>query len=288
MTLRWWLYSSLVLLLVLVTACRPREDVIDESKIEIKVAQTIAAQQAKEKPPDTDTPQPPPPSFTPTLEETATPTLTPTMTHTPTQQAVKVHVTGDTFCRFGPGSIYEELGIMYTEQETEILAKDPTGEFWYVILPDDPQIKCWIWGRYATLEGPIMSLPVYTPPPKPSYYVNYEGYEGAAGTWYLWFVIENTGPMALESYSLHVESTSSWATGTPEKVEATNASNTFNISKSVGGTQVAKINPGKKAYAVSGGLLNPGGYQATATITICSQDNQAGTCVTQVITFTVE
>lgn len=284
--LRRWFFLSLVGLLILVPACRPQEDVIDESKIETKVAQTIAALQTDEKPPDTDTPQPPPPSFTPTKEKTATPTLTPTITHTPTQQAVKVHVTGDTFCRFGPGSIYEGLGIMLADQETEILAKDPSGEFWYIILPDDPEIKCWIWGKYATPEGPIMSLPVYTPPPKPSYYVSFEGSDCGAGHCALWFIVENTGPMALESYSLHVESKST-AGGLPlHKTEATNKSNTFYAS--VMGSQVNKIHPGKKAYIVSGQLENPIGYQATATISICSLDSQAGMCVTQVLTFTVE
>ncbi|MFO8036319.1 MAG: hypothetical protein R6U57_06815 [Anaerolineales bacterium] len=284
--LRRWFFLSLVVLLILVPACRPREDVVDESKIETKVAQTIAAQQADEKQPDTDTPQPPPPSLTPTIEKEATPTLTPTMTHTPTQQAVRVHVTGDTFCRTGTGNVYEGLGILYAAQETEILAKDPTGEFWYITLPDDPEVKCWIWGKYATPEGPVMSLPVFTPPPKPSYYVSYEGSECGTGQCKLWFVVENTGPMDLESYSLHVESKST-AGGQPlHKTEATNKSNTFYTS--VMGSQVNKIHPGKKAYIVSGVLDNPIGYQATTTITVCSQDNQAGMCVTQVLTFTVE
>ncbi len=284
--LRGWLYWGLIVLLVLASACDGWEDVVDESEIETKVAQTIAARPTEKKLPNTDTPLPPPPSLTPTKEMTKTPTVTPTITYTPTQEEVKVHVSGDTFCRLGPGGVYQQVGILYIEQETQIFAKDPTGEFWYIALPDDPEIKCWIWGKYATPEGPIMSLPVYTPPPKPNYYVNFHGSDCGAGHCHLWFIVENTGPMALESYSVHVKSKST-AGGQPlHKTEATNTSNTF--ASTVMGTQVAKINPGKKAYIVSGQLDNPIGYQATATITICSLDGQAGMCVTKTLNFTVE
>lgn len=284
--LRGWLYLALVVLLALAPACGGQEDVVDESDIETKVAQTIDARPTEKKLPDTDTPLPPPPSLTPTKEMTKTPSVTPTITYTPTQEGVKVHVSGDTFCRLGPGGVYQKVGILYIEQETQIFAKDPTGEFWYIALPDDPEIKCWIWGKYATPEGPIMSLPVYTPPPKPSYYVNFHGSDCGAGQCHLWFIVENTGPMALESYSVHVKTKSSWATGTPQVTQATNKSNTFYTA--IMGSQVAKIHPGKKAYIVSGQLDNPLGYQATATITICTQDGQAGMCVTKTLNFTVE
>ena len=103
------------------------------------------------------------PSPQPSSTLTFTPTTSPTITLTPTLETPRVHVDADTFCRLGPGR--PPLGVLYVGQEAEILAKDPWGYYWFIVNPDGTGQNCWIWSRYATPEGPLDSLPVYTPHP---------------------------------------------------------------------------------------------------------------------------
>lgn len=236
--------------------------------------------------PNTDTPMPPP-SETSTPQPMDTPTLTPTITFTATSESSTVHVSGNTFCRTGPGSVYDSKGIMNTGEESEIFAKDPTGNFWYITNPDNPAERCWIWGQYATPVGPVAGLPVYTPPPTPTptlnFTFNYEMADCGAGSCWLWFEVNNTGDLPLESHEIDVEATSAWGTGTPTKTEATETFNHF--WSAVAGSTVAKAGPGVTVYTHSGKLSNPEGYSATATLTICSKDNLNGSCVTKVLNF---
>ncbi|MFO7944460.1 MAG: hypothetical protein R6U51_09220 [Anaerolineales bacterium] len=288
-----WVFSLLlVTLLVLMSACdipvSTPEEVDQGSIVDTKVAQTIAAQSTEKTLPDTDTPIPPP-TQTPTKAE-ETPTIKPTLTLTPTVGKVVVYVGGNTFCREGPGTIYQEVGILNTDQESEILAKDPTGMFWYIVNPDYPD-NCWIGGKYATPVGPTSNLPVFTPPPKPSYSFEFQRSDCGAGHCHLWFKIKNTGSITLESISTTVKTKYRDASDVVRDQEVTESADAFfdsgnpldplNPSK-------AKITGGQTAYWHSGRLRNPLDFNVEVTVTICSQDGMSGMCVERVINFTAE
>jgi hypothetical protein len=95
-------------------------------------------------------------------------TPTPTITLTPTLGPPIVHVSVDTNCRFGPGSVYEYLGALLVGEETVVTGKLADESFWYIENPDLPPPYCWIWGAYAQVEGDTSDLPILTPPPTPT------------------------------------------------------------------------------------------------------------------------
>ncbi|HEY6074991.1 MAG TPA: hypothetical protein VIV15_16835, partial [Anaerolineales bacterium] len=111
------------------------------------------------------------PTFTltpepPTLTPTSTLTPTPTLTFTPIIPLISVSV--PTNCRSGPGKVYDYRGALLVGEVAEVLARDPTGNYWYIRNPDSAGNFCWLWGRYATITGNSLILPVYTPPPTPT------------------------------------------------------------------------------------------------------------------------
>ncbi len=107
-------------------------------------------------------------SSSPTAEQSATPTLTPTVTETPTPSEVQVSVGRDTNCRKGPGTPYDILGGLLVGENSVVVGQWLGGNYWIIQNPDGLG-DCWLWGQYATLEGPIDSLPAMTQPPTPTF-----------------------------------------------------------------------------------------------------------------------
>lgn len=276
----------LILTLILsgLTACNlPREDAAGEEtgdRVRTSVAQTVAAQSKGEDPNEEGTPAP-----------AATDTLTPSpsVTLTPTPDAVAVGVTGNTFCRTGPGSVYDQRGVFNTDQTSEIIARDPTGDFWYIVNPDNTAENCWIWGNYATPEGPTDFLPVYTPPPSPtpSLAFSTELYreDGVAGGVYLWFVIQNTGGVDLESVTTTVKSQYTTAGGTMKDQTVTSTFNKFADMSLPATPNLEKASPGDTVYTASDRNTTITSDTAAVTMTICSQNNLNGSCVTRNFTI---
>ncbi len=97
------------------------------------IAATVSAEQTRvaalQNPPDQQQPpaqqDPPTATFTPQISDTPSVTLPPT--ETPTPQVPRVSVSENTNCRVGPGKPYELIGALMVGEETEIIAKDPSG-----------------------------------------------------------------------------------------------------------------------------------------------------------------
>ena len=255
------------------------------------VAETVAARgtdapdSGEQEEADTETPEPQP---TDTAGPTDTPTQVPTETATPTPDKVLVGVTGDTYCRTGPGSVYDGRAILNTDQQSEILAKDPTGGFWYIANPDG-QGECWIWGNYATPEGPTDQLPVFTPPPTPTPQVAFDvGFfeiESCVVDNILEFQITNTGDVPLESVGFDITD----QTAGLSKSGQHNSFQEWNHCP-VGSPQDS-LPPGGTNFFVGYGMDHPnlfGGHQFSAAITACTQDNLGGRCFTRNLSFTAQ
>lgn len=108
---------------------------------------------------------------TPTPEEVPTetppdaPTETESFTATPSVPMVSVSV--NTNCRTGPGIIYDRVSALLVGQEAEVVARSGDGAYWVIRNPGGSG-TCWLWGFYATVEGPTAGLPVWDPPPTPT------------------------------------------------------------------------------------------------------------------------
>lgn len=278
----------LSLMWVLASSCNlPGVPRADQDLVATSVAGTVIAQGDERGDP---TEKAAPVTLTPVSTDTPAPTDTatppPTATFTPTPDVLGVHVSNDTFCRLGTGSSYEALGILNANQTSEIHALDPTGNYWYISNPDGEGM-CWVWGRYATPEGPTDSLPVYTPPPKPEFVIRYDILDVAAGSSWIWFTIENVGSLPLDSITTTVKAKypDQDEPGVVHNQSSTVTENYFYQTRSLD-SKVGKAAPGVTVYWHSGRLRTPFG-QASVEVTICSKNDLKGTCSTQVYTFKV-
>jgi hypothetical protein len=217
----------------------------------------------------------------------------PNQAHTPTPASVVLEVDQDTFCRTGPASIYPKQSILNTDQSALALARDPGETSWLIIDPDNETQECWIWGRYATPQGPADSLPVFTPPPSPTVtpgldFTAYKDFklEGSTGVSF-WFRIENTGVLNLESVRTVVKSKTKPKGESIQDQTATSMYNGFAGQRNPNDPNIQDTaEPGAKVGTKSGRMDFIHGNTATVTITVCSQDGLQGICKTK--TFTIE
>jgi hypothetical protein len=170
---------SFLLILLILSGCglfpgqqeRESEDAVSTSVAEtlavMSAAETIAAQTLAA-PGETEeaiiteeetTPLPP--------TETATDQPTATITLTATSSVPMVQVSVNTNCRTGPGAIYDLVSALLVGQEAEVVARNAEGSYWVIQNPGGAG-TCWLWGFYATVEGPTASLPVWDAPPTPT------------------------------------------------------------------------------------------------------------------------
>jgi hypothetical protein len=234
---------------------------------------------------------PPPASFTsqPAAEDTFTPlptltaTLSPTPNFTSTSSVTLLSVSVDTNCRVGPGKVYDYLGGIYVGQTAEVYGRNPANNYYYIRLPENTSIFCWVTGQYATLVGNASALPVYTPPPTPTpapnFEITYAGMDVCVG-WWAELKMKNTGPIAFKSFSLTVKDIT---TG----ISLSSSGNGFtDIDGCLASGIIASLAP-NQSYILSGPpfTYNINNHKMRATLTLCSLPGLAGTCVKNTIDF---
>lgn len=92
---------------------------------------------------------------------------TPTTAFTATLSVPMVEVSVNTNCRTGPGIVYDLISALLIGQEAEVVARSADGAYWVIRNPTGSG-TCWLWGFYATVQGPTAGLPVWDPPPTPT------------------------------------------------------------------------------------------------------------------------
>ncbi len=242
------------------------------------VNQTLIALPSQQQPPPIN---PPVETTTPSLTPSPTLSPTPEFTSTPTIPLVSVSV--DTNCRSGPGQVYDYLGGLYVGQTAEVYGKDPSGNYWYIRNSAAPGGFCWLWGQYATIVGSTALLPIYTPPPTPtpmpSFELSYAGMDSCVG-WWAELKLKNTGPFAFLSYSISIKdlNTSTTLTGS--------ANGFIDMNGCLASGIVASLDPGASTTFSSPQFgYNPDNHKMRATVTLCTQINLGGECVSQTVEF---
>ena len=239
----------------------------------------------------TDTPRPSDtarPSDTPrpsdTTQFTLTPSLTSSLTPSLTASAPRVSVSVETNCRSGPGTAYDKLGVLRVGESAEVVAQDAYGGNWIIKLPSNPAIVCWIWKQYATTTGDTASLPALTPPPTPTlaatFSLSYDGFTTCGGMYGIKFKITNTGSVTWESNQVNVTDRTLSVTKT------INRDFFANYNGCALQANDSNLDPGEVGSTTSNGFaVNPTGHDFSATIQVCSQNGQGGTCINKTITF---
>jgi len=223
-------------------------------------------------------------TFTPELPTiTPTVTLTPTPVFTITPLVPQISVSVATNCRVGPGKVYDRVGALLVGQVAEVAGRDPTGGYWYIRNPDQSNGFCWLWGEYATLTGNFVVLPVYTPPPtptpRPAFEADFRGLDTCVG-WWVDIRLTNTGGLTFRSISMTVRDTDT------DISVSVYADSFTRIDGCLDSSTRDTLDPGDSRTISSPAFAyDPSGHELRATITLCSNVEQNGTCVTDVIEF---
>ncbi len=226
-----------------------------------------------------------PPSLTPSPlpSATATLTLTPTITLTPTPSTPMISVSVDTNCRSGPGKAYDRVGALMVGETAEVLARDPSGLFWYIPNPDRAGTSCWVWGQYATIEGETASLPVFTPPPTPTpaqafAIKNVKLFTGCVGTSF-YIQVANTGQTNWQSYRVNVTDLNTSATDVDQ-------ANGFAAANVVCGPSLSidALTPGQDGYIFYYNI-GSASHKMRFVVTLYGNDNQQGVHITHTIEY---
>ena len=256
----------------------------DPNALNTSIAQTVAARQTEAvlNNPATATFTPAPEIPTLTLE----PTLSATPDFTPTSETPMISVSVDTNCRTGPNVLFERVGILLVGETTEILGREPKGEYWYIRNPDmsDNGVEyCWVWGEYATVTGNLLPL-LYMSPAPPSainFNVAYSKLESCNKTWWVDLALENKSGGLFKSIAINLSDADTLTATSLTQNSFTNKDgcNTIDTIDSLvaGGT-----------FMVSSAPLgyNPSGHKLTVKVTVCTSADLQGNCLTRELTFT--
>jgi hypothetical protein len=266
----------------------------DEDAIATYIARTMTAAAgltASAAPPASDTPLAPSPTSTPeppTLTPTITLTVTPFSSPTPLTPMISVSVA--TNCRVGPGKVYAMVGALLVGETAQVLARDPTGQYWYIPNPDSPGEFCWVWGEYAALTGNTSVLPVYTPPPTPTpsrtptpapdFSAGFASLEECSGSWWVNISLENDSPATFRSMGLKLIDRDT-------DVEATNFTDGFTERDGCSSTSTRDVIEPGRVFTVSSSVFayNLDNHEMRARVTLCTNTGQGGTCITKVVNF---
>ena len=246
------------------------------------VNQTLAAPLPQQPQPQ----QPPPinpPADTPAPSITPSATLVPTIAFTNTSAVITLSVTVDTNCRTGPGKVYDYLGGLYIGQTAEVYGRNSANDYWYIRLPENSSVFCWVTGQYATVTGNFAGLPVFTPPatptPKPDFEMAYAGMDSCVG-WWLEFKLKNIGPFPFKSYSISVKDLTTSTTVTASGDGFTN------LGACVSSDFVPALGSGNTVLLSGPAFLyNPNNHKIKATITLCTKNGLGGECITHTLEF---
>ena len=240
---------------------------------------------------------PVPPTFTPTETLTPTQTLTATLAFTPTPFVPLISVSVPTNCRNGPGKVYEMVGALLVGEIAEVYGRDSTNGYWYIRNPDSENDFCWVWGKYATLTGPVLLLPIFTPPPtptptitpsptstpkpSPAFRSDYVGLDTCNGSWWVEIKLKNKGPIPLKSVNISVSDKVT-------SVVLVNLADGFtNLDGCLAKSTKDTLGSGD-TYLLSAPAFtyNPTGHGIRVILTLCSDTGQKGMCATNKVDFT--
>lgn len=279
-------------LLIAAQACVPGQPTPDLDTISTAIAQTMTAG------PGIPVTGAGSPTFTATLiviEESPTPQVTtvpptetmtaiPLFTPTPllTPGVVQVYVSVPTNCRLGPSVAYTRVGGLQLGEVANVVARNATGDYWVIRNPNRASETCWLWGRYATVVGDTSQLPVFSPPPLPTpvpgFDASLDGLESCTDTdeWWLDMAVENTGGISFRSYFMIVTDA---VTGTGRTLYGNNFIDRDGCANQ---ENQGDLDPDDILIVSSPAFdYNPSGNRLSVRLTVCSDINQSGTCLTQ-------
>jgi hypothetical protein len=188
-------------------------------------------------------------------------------------------------------------GALLVKDVAEVYGRDPTNNYWYIRNPGPGAEFCWVWGEYATLSGPFLLLPIYTPPPTPTatftplptktptpapaFGAAYSSLDTCNGSWWVEVKLKNNGSIPLKSVNISVKDK------VTNVVQVALADGFIDIDGCLKTTTKDKLGVGD-TYLLSAPPFNydPTGHELVINITLCSDTGQKGLCATKKINVT--
>lgn len=88
---------------------------------------------------------------------------------TPTPSTVTVTVSAETNCRTGPSVNFSSKYSLPVGQVAEVIGKNTLTNYWIIKIPGSGSgSTCWLWGKYATVNGNVNGLTEVATPIPPS------------------------------------------------------------------------------------------------------------------------
>ncbi|MGB6421531.1 MAG: hypothetical protein WBF05_06810, partial [Anaerolineales bacterium] len=95
---------------------------------------------------------------TSTAQSAPTNTLVPTVTQTEIQTATTetppsqtgaliISANVDTNCRLGPSTLYDIVGYLLADRQSEVRGRNDAQTWWYIENPGKSGAYCWVWGQ---------------------------------------------------------------------------------------------------------------------------------------------
>jgi len=219
-----------------------------------------------------------------TPEATATPTLTPSITPTETPATPMAHVNTNTNCRSGPSTAFDQLYVAVAGEDLKVVATSTFSDYVLVENPRKPGNDCWLWTQYVDLSGDLSGLPVATPPPTPTpaadFKVSYTHLEVCV-EWIPELKVINTGGVTFKSAKVVMEDKDT-------RIVADATTNSFSqLNNCIFSPWAPELAPGKTGYVyASFKVFDLNGHNLSATVTLCTEANLQGTCISKDIQFT--
>jgi hypothetical protein len=243
------------------------------------------------------------PTETPTPLSTATASQTAIPIFSPTSGKPMISVVVETLCRLGPDKVYDRVGALGINTMAEVYALDPSRQYYFIANPNNPGTYCWVWGFYATPVNSFTGIPVYTPAytptaavsltpsltptrtgtvtPTPNFTITNPRIRTCGANMFLDVTVTNTGGTNFLSGSLYITDTAG-----PAITGATN--NTFiDMVDCTEHYRQGDLIPGEVGTVSTDPIAIPDlhGHQLTISVTVCPQDNLAGTCSVKSINY---
>ena len=278
------IFLSIILLGAAILACVQSTAIptLDPNAASTAIAGTNQALQTLSTP--TQSPVPSSTLDSLTLTVTATVTLITDVPALATLPAVYVTVSVDTWCRLGQGAEYEEVGILLVGEVAEVVGRDAFGQFWYIRNPDIGVEFCWISAQYATVGGNVLSI--VAQPPQSDFSSEVElAYTGLGkcpsdNRFWLDMRIRNQSRVGFKSISLIVGDR-----GTNEFHSV--SLNLFPFTDGCASPSSVDVLEPESSVRISSPefAYNLAGVDMSVSMTICTDTNLRGTCVSKTFEF---
>lgn len=86
----------------------------------------------------------------------------------PTPPANRVEVSQDVHVRNGPGTYYDQIGVLVSGQTSPIIGRNPEGTWFEIEYIGGPDNTGWVFGALVHVVGDINSMATVVPPPTPT------------------------------------------------------------------------------------------------------------------------